>query len=455
MPDSSDNEQPVKGRAIKKPKKAPKGALRGEVQDMVERIHMGGDDGRESKRVKTTVLDNHTPKKYQHSGLRKDLKSHKAPETFDPLASGGLDDEDAFSVRPTFACTKVPHLRVRSQPLPAAKDLNRDHSRRNDLVLIQEERNDQPAPPTKAKNTVTKPAKPTQRHQSKAAPIMNAVPTRSNFGNSLDRFLKDRRWAKVFIPSLTHALYVSREPFKYFATDSPVFLTTVQTIFDKVFSDADVVLSTGDPINAKAFDRIKSRRSKLGSAIVDFIKKHFESPGFTSEPTNIREYVRWALHPGGPAYYAKPTPKDCKVALDHPDFVTPDGFLESQFIAPFAEQHINFAKNSILDPPISKKNPPEGLYAMILISVERGFTAHINGGFTAPPHFNHDNCWWPLQDFLKNIEKIKESRWKAILQFHCVDEDETVDNDDDKEANQSMISAYRAGMYIPSSPLKP
>jgi hypothetical protein len=80
---------------------------------------------------------------------------------------------------------------------------------------------------------------------------MNAVPTRSNFGNSLDRFLKDRRWAKVFIPSLTHALYVSREPFKDFAADSPVFLTTVQTIFDKVFSDADVVLSTGDPINAK------------------------------------------------------------------------------------------------------------------------------------------------------------------------------------------------------------
>jgi len=48
-----------------------------------------------------------------------------------------------------------------------------------------------------------------------------------------------------------HALYVSREPFKDFATDSPVFLTTVQTIFDQVFSDANVVLSTRDSINAK------------------------------------------------------------------------------------------------------------------------------------------------------------------------------------------------------------
>ena len=64
-----------------------------------------------------------TPKKYQHSGLQKDLKSHKAPETFDPRANGGLDDEDTFSVHPTFAYTKVPHLNVHSQPLPAAEDL--------------------------------------------------------------------------------------------------------------------------------------------------------------------------------------------------------------------------------------------------------------------------------------------------------------------------------------------
>lgn len=101
------------------------------------------------------------------------------------------------------------------------------------------------------------------------------------------------------------------------------------------------------------------------------------------------------------------------------------------------------------------------LYFLVLSSIfssqkfEWGFTVHINGGFTAPPHFNHDNCWQPLQDFLKNIEKIKESQWKAILQFHSIDEDKTIENDYDKEANQSMISAYHVGMYIPSSPLKP
>ena len=77
-----------------------------------------------------------TPKKYQHSGLQKDLKSHKAPETFDPRANGGLDDEDTFSVHPAFAYTKVPHLNVHSQPLPAAEDLKWDHSQRNEVGII-------------------------------------------------------------------------------------------------------------------------------------------------------------------------------------------------------------------------------------------------------------------------------------------------------------------------------
>lgn len=98
--------------------------------------------------------------------------------------------------------------------------------------------------------TVTKPAKPTQQCPSKAMPTINAMPTPGNNGNSLISFLKDCHWAKVFIPSFRHALYVSWEPFKDFATDSPVFLTTVQTIFDKVFSDANVILSTRDSINA-------------------------------------------------------------------------------------------------------------------------------------------------------------------------------------------------------------
>jgi hypothetical protein len=52
----------------------------------------------------------------------------------------------------------------------------------------------------------------------------------------------------------------------------------------------------------QAFDHIKSQRSKIGSNVVGFIRKYFESPGFADSPENIHGYVQWALHHGGPAY---------------------------------------------------------------------------------------------------------------------------------------------------------
>jgi len=91
-----------------------------------------------------------------------------------------------------------------------------------------------------------------------------------------------------------------------------------------------------------------------------------------------------------------------------------------------------------------------------LFKVERGFSAHRNGAFVAPPPFNQGNCWKPLGDFIGNINKVKEERWASILRIQGPDEDKTdVDSDTlgDTRANESMISAFRADMYIPSSPL--
>ena len=85
--------------------------------------------------------------------------------------------------------------------------------------------------------------------------------------------------------------------------------------------------------------------------------------------------------------------------------------------------------------------------------VKRGFSAHKNGAFVAPPPFNQKNCWKPLGDFFPNINKVKEERWASILRVQGPDEDET-DGDSDARANKSMISAFRVDMYIPSSPLK-
>ena len=71
----------------------------------------------------------------------------------------------------------------------------------------------------------------------------------------------------------------------------------------------------------------------------------------------------------------------------------------------------------------------------------------------APPPFSHQACWQPLSVFLGKVGLVSERRWKQIiLNFKKVVDDE--DMDVDLQADASMISAYQAEIYIPSSPMK-
>lgn len=80
-----------------------------------------------------------------------------------------------------------------------------------------------------------------------AAPL--AGPSHSgnnNNGKANGEFLKDGRWKEVFIPTLTHALYTSREPFLDWTSDSSTLLANVQEIFDLTFTNVDLSLSSKD-----------------------------------------------------------------------------------------------------------------------------------------------------------------------------------------------------------------
>ena len=60
--------------------------------------------------------------------------------------------------------------------------------------------------------------------------------------------LKDSRWANTFIPTITHALYVSREPFVDFTSESTDFLSTVQNVFNLSFPNIEYELTLDDLI---------------------------------------------------------------------------------------------------------------------------------------------------------------------------------------------------------------
>jgi len=147
----------------------------------------------------------------------------------------------------------------------------------------------------------------------------------------------------------------------------------------------------------QAYLRVKSRKSKLASGVLEAVKKFFERGEFPGQPQKIRDYVRWVLKPDGAAYYQFPTPQSCKVDRNHPGYVVssyftcytcmprkdltiyqpPDGFLQSEFIAPIAEQFLGYAKNSVLRPALDARNPPKGLYALILVAVRSPFLAFV------------------------------------------------------------------------------
>ena len=67
----------------------------------------------------------------------------------------------------------------------------------------------------------------------------------------MDNLLRDPRWTNVFLPSLAHALYVSRKPFKHFKTKAPEFLQVIQEIFNLSYPEIDLALRSKDELVQK------------------------------------------------------------------------------------------------------------------------------------------------------------------------------------------------------------
>ena len=89
-----------------------------------------------------------------------------------------------------------------------------------------------------------KPEKRAPVRKSKSTAVAAPGPN----GKANGEFLKDGRWKEVFIPTLTHALYISREPFLDWTTESLTLLVNVQEVFNRTFTNVDVCLSPKDSV---------------------------------------------------------------------------------------------------------------------------------------------------------------------------------------------------------------
>ena len=89
-------------------------------------------------------------------------------------------------------------------------------------------------------------------------------------------------------------------------------------------------------------------------------------------------------------------------------------------------------------------------YLPIRLSCERAFVAFGHGTFVQPSQFSHECSWQAMKTFFGHVDRLSERRWGLILDVKS----DVEESDEDVGVDQSMISAYRADLYIPSSPLK-
>ena len=60
--------------------------------------------------------------------------------------------------------------------------------------------------------------------------------------------LNDARWTQIFLPTLTHALYISAHPFTDWTWCSSKFFDAVQKVFDLTFTNVSYTLRREDSI---------------------------------------------------------------------------------------------------------------------------------------------------------------------------------------------------------------
>jgi hypothetical protein len=67
----------------------------------------------------------------------------------------------------------------------------------------------------------------------------------------------------------------------------------------------------------------------FGSQALNIVDKFLQSPQFTDNPTEVKEYAEWAIRGDEPVIYATPTPIRCVVGCKDPNYIVSIFLLKS------------------------------------------------------------------------------------------------------------------------------
>ncbi|KAF8258997.1 hypothetical protein EI94DRAFT_1814165 [Lactarius quietus] len=421
-------------------KKRVKGAARQELMMRTEELRHGKEC---------------SAKRQKSKGSR--LKTYISESEDDPFELGGISNADLEETRPTIILYSYQLVKIggkfdvhfgKSQAKCMVPKLKASKAAAKVVAKVTTVKAAAKVMTVKAATKVATVKKHTSYSEDEFLIDVKPAATKARSADIAENCLKDYRWTNIFLPTLSHVLYVSEQPFKDWAWSSDALRKTVQAVFDISFPNILYTVAQQDCIMKAAYDRMKTQRSKITSDVLVLVQLFFNEPKFRKRHKKIRDYVRWALGSGGPAYYKIPVPESCMLRKGDPGFPKPDGFLCLEFVLPVAKTHIGYTARSVLQPPLGPRSLPKGLYAMILAAVERTMRTYVTGEFIAPGEFNYPNIWNAVQDFYGILDKLHEHHWVQILNFNSYEE---VENSADK----TLLSAFRIDFYLPSSPSKP
>ncbi|KAH9970817.1 hypothetical protein BJV74DRAFT_718903, partial [Russula compacta] len=146
------------------------------------------------------------------------------------------------------------------------------------------------------------------------------------------------KWSTSFLPTLYARLRSSSNPWKPYE-DGSSMLDMIQGILDMVYPNSGY----------RAKDHLNEKQTYFGHEAIKIVTAFFRTEKFAGRCSAIAEYANWATCSDSPGLWGSPTPIDCIVPQNHPDYVKPDDLFESVFVVDLISPFIKWCEGSCHD----------------------------------------------------------------------------------------------------------
>ncbi|KIM80299.1 hypothetical protein PILCRDRAFT_49899, partial [Piloderma croceum F 1598] len=205
-------------------------------------------------------------------------------------------------------------------------------------------------------------------------------------------------WSTSFLPTLYDSLACASKPWDL-PGDGSDMVKFIQEILDSVYPGTGYQVKLNDRIFSMARDRINEKRTYFGRQSIKIVTAFFATEPYANKPKVIAKYAKWATRKDGPGVWRVPTPIDCVVPSESPDYIAPKDLFESQFVIELLAPFLKWCKGSHVK--------PNGAVAMAATGIERAFSMfEKTGKHTDVGQFSFERVGTVVNDYVTNSQKF-------------------------------------------------